>query len=81
MATKPTKKVKKVADDVAIALGYGSLYNHSSNNNAEFTLDVKNKQVIIVAKEFILRHDQILINYGVDENILFEEFEKYRTMR
>ena len=35
-------------DSIAIALGYGSLYNHSEKPNAEFQAEYKNQHIIFI---------------------------------
>ena len=47
----------------AIALGYGSLYNHETNGNAEFILDFFNKTIDFVATRFIKAGEEITVNY------------------
>lgn len=53
----------------AIALGYGSLYNHSSHANAEYIMDFQENQLIIQAVKDIEADTEICINYngGPDE--------------
>jgi len=55
----------------AIALGYGSLYNHSVTPNAEFQLVYGDNEIHIIALEDIQAGDEITINY------LHEKDEKY----
>jgi uncharacterized protein len=50
-------------DDAAIALGYGSLYNHAVNANANFILDITNLTIDIVAVRDIKPGEEITINY------------------
>lgn len=47
----------------AIALGYGSLLNHSFEPNARYDLDVEGRAVVITAEKAIERDEEILINY------------------
>ncbi len=47
----------------AIALGYGSIYNHSRKPNAQFTLDLRRRHIIIECIDRIEVGDEILINY------------------
>lgn len=54
-------------EDAAIALGYGSLYNHSLNNNAVFEKDLVNRTLIIKSIIDINKRDEIFINYFGDE--------------
>ena len=50
--------------DLAIALGYGSLYNHSTTPNAEVIFDVAEVEIIIKAKVEIAPGAEILIDYS-----------------
>ncbi len=51
-------------ESVAIALGYGSLYNHSYAANADHILDVAAGVIRIVAFRSIRKGEEITINYG-----------------
>ncbi len=51
------------ADGLCIALGYGSLYNHSSTPNAEVTYDLPHEQIIISCSRPIEANEEILIDY------------------
>jgi len=51
----------------AIALGYGSLYNHAENPNAYFQMDYENERIDIISKTAIEAGEEICINY-VEEN-------------
>jgi uncharacterized protein len=48
----------------AIALGYGSLYNHSYEPNAEYDEDVKNKHMVFTARRDIRAGEEITVNYN-----------------
>jgi len=50
----------------ALLLGYGALYNHSSQPNASCKPDYKNKCAIIKAKRIIRQGEEICISYGKD---------------
>jgi SET domain-containing protein len=50
-------------DDCAIALGFGSLYNHEIHPNANFILDFDNNTIDIVAIREIKAGSEITINY------------------
>lgn len=47
----------------AIALGYGSIYNHSSKPNAAFEIDIHNGEVRFYALKKIKSGDEICISY------------------
>lgn len=53
---------------VAIALGYGSLYNHSDAANAEFLYDYNLENIKIICLTDIEAGEEILINYITEEN-------------
>lgn len=50
-------------DMAAIALGYGSLYNHSDTPNAQFINDLENDLIIMECLKPIKPGDEIFINY------------------
>ena len=47
----------------AIALGYGSLYNHADKPNARFQLDLINDEIHILCKRKISPGQEITISY------------------
>jgi uncharacterized protein len=49
---------------LVIALGNGSLYNHSDEPNAEFYFNRKRKQLIIRALRSIRPGEEVSIDYG-----------------
>ncbi|WP_292391722.1 SET domain-containing protein [Methanosarcina sp. UBA5] len=52
--------------DAAIALGYGSLYNHSYNPNARYYKDFKNGLLKYICIRDIQENEEITINYNCD---------------
>lgn len=52
----------------AIALGYGSLYNHSYTPNARYLYNFKNKTLIIRAIKNIKKAEEIFFNYNYYPN-------------
>ncbi len=50
-------------DECAIALGFGSLYNHEVHCNANFILDLENHTIDIVAIKDIPSGSEITLNY------------------
>lgn len=50
-------------EDCAIALGYGSMYNHDVFPNANFILDIENMSIDIEAILPIKAGDEITLNY------------------
>lgn len=53
-------------NNAAIALGYGSLYNHSYSPNAEYIMDFVDSSLIIKAIRDINAHEEITFNYNGD---------------
>jgi SET domain-containing protein len=51
----------------ALALGYGSLYNHDNNANATWRIDYGQMLVRIIAVKFIRKGQEITIAYRPDE--------------
>ena len=49
--------------EVVLALGYGSLYNHSLSTNAEYKLDIKNRSITFTANKDIKKGEEIFFNY------------------
>lgn len=52
----------------AIALGNGSLYNHSSQPNAAFYFNYSKKILYIEAIKDISKEEEITINYGYSKS-------------
>ena len=53
--------------DLAIALGYGSLYNHSESPNAEVVFDYDALEIHIQSMRDIKEGEEITIHYHNDE--------------
>jgi len=51
-------------DGLAIALGFGSLYNHSYNPNATYKVNLKNNTIDFIAIKNIDANDEITVNYN-----------------
>lgn len=49
--------------ECAIALGYGSIYNHSDEPNAEYLMHFDSDQMSIVALRYIEAGEEITVNY------------------
>jgi uncharacterized protein len=52
--------------EAAIALGYGSLYNHSYTPNAKYQKDYDNKLINYICIREIQLNEEITINYNFD---------------
>jgi SET domain-containing protein len=63
-------------DACAIALGFGSLYNHAVDPNANFILDMENQTIDIVALRDITAGEEITLNYhgepGIQDALWFD---------
>lgn len=55
-------------EHMAIALGFGSLYNHSYHPNAAYRKDYKHQTLIFRALTTINPGEEILVNYNGDPN-------------
>lgn len=53
-------------EDAAIALGFGSLFNHSYEPNADFSNNLDDKTIDFVALRPIAAGEEITINYNGD---------------
>jgi SET domain-containing protein len=62
-------------DQMAIALGYGSLYNHDTHPNASFDPDYAFEHIVFRAIKDIPAGDEIVVDYHAgspDEKLWFE---------
>jgi uncharacterized protein len=61
----------------ALALGFGSLYNHARSSNAHYEMDYDTEEIHIVAERAIRKGEEITINYNGDpddpSHVWFEE--------
>lgn len=64
--------VFQLGTSIVIALGYGSLYNHSSDPGASYKFKKDKREVLISAARDIPRDSQIFIDYGWNEDDLKE---------
>lgn len=49
-----------------LALGYGSLYKHSDNENLDYAYNKQKKTLHFIAKRDIEPEEELTINYGID---------------
>ena len=61
----------------SVVLGYGSLYNHSFNPNADWKQNFKNESMVYRALRDIKRGEEITVNYNgePDDKTLIDWFE------
>lgn len=57
---------------LAVALGHGSLYNHSATPNAAFDADFDRREVVFRAARAIEAGEQIFIDYEWDDYSAFD---------
>lgn len=48
----------------ALFTGYGSIYNHSENENADYTINVRKRIATIKASRTIQKGEEIFVSYG-----------------
>lgn len=60
--------------DAAIALGFGSMYNHSYRPNATYKKHIKDKAVEFIALENIDKNEEITINYNHGDQKMYLRF-------
>lgn len=53
-----------VKNKYAVFLGYGSIYNHSCDPNADYSINVNKRIATIKASRDIKKGEEILISYG-----------------
>src|SRR3989338_5982455 len=53
-------------DRAAVALGYGSIYNHSFEPNARYDKLIEEKRIDFVALKTIPKNEEITVNYNGD---------------
>lgn len=53
-------------EDKALALGYGSIYNHSYTPNARYLTNIENQSIDFYAREDIQEGEEITVNYNGD---------------
>lgn len=53
-------------DECAIALGFGSLYNHSYEPNAQYLVDIDDESMEIIALRDIEAGEEITVSYNGD---------------
>jgi SET domain-containing protein len=60
-------------EDSAIALGFGSLFNHSEKENITYKSNLKKKTIEFKAIRDIKKDEQLFIDYGYDPKWAREE--------
>ena len=53
-------------NECAIALGYGSLYNHAYDPNARYLVDIDHDAIEIIARRNIQAGEEITVSYNGD---------------
>ncbi len=55
---------KKNKTHYSVALGFGSIYNHASDSNADWRTDLENKVFVFYTVRDVAADEELLINYG-----------------
>lgn len=63
-------------DYVVLSLGYGSLYNHSSDPNCEYKINKKTKTITFTALKQIKKEEEICFSYKASSSKTPLWFEK-----
>ena len=59
-------------DGCAIALGYGSIYNHSSDPNADYAMDYEKQTIEFHSIKNISKGEEIMVNYTEGDDVMTE---------
>ncbi len=70
----------KEENTLALALGFGSLYNHAIYSNAAYVLDREAKTITFFALEDIKPGTEICINYAGERGQEFKEWFESRNI-
>ncbi len=70
----------KEENTLALALGFGSLYNHAVYSNAAYVLDREAKTITFFALEDIKPGSEICINYAGERGQEFKEWFETRNI-
>jgi uncharacterized protein len=70
----------KAEHTLALALGFGSLYNHAVLSNAAYALNRENKTITFYALEDIPSNAEICINYAGERGQEFKEWFESRNI-
>lgn len=63
-----TSHLRKDPDYYVLALGYGSIYNHSLKNNVDYQTDTQERFLKYIANRDIYPGEELFINYGPEHN-------------
>jgi SET domain-containing protein len=66
---------------LALALGFGSLYNYAVHSNAAYSLDRENKTMQYYALEDIKPGTEICINYGDESGKEYKKWFESRNIK
>lgn len=57
----------------ALALGFGSIFNHSEDNNVSYRCNYKKNTIDFKTIRDIKKDDQLFIDYGYEVEVAFED--------
>ena len=71
----------KEENQEALALGFGSLYNHATDNNASYSINRENKTILFFAIKDIPAHTEICVNYGGEPGVEYKKWFEDRGLK
>ena len=72
--------LNKEEKTLALALGFGSLYNHANLPNANYSIDNETKIITFIALDSIEKGKEICINYSGEPGIDYKEWFDARNI-
>lgn len=60
----PCEECKRHGGHFVMVLGYGQIYNHQDDNNADMKINMKEQIADVVAKKAIKKGDEVFVSYG-----------------
>ena len=55
--------------NTVLVFGYGSMYNHSMDNNVDYLVCDNKHFLKYIANRFIPAHEELFINYGINHGV------------
>lgn len=60
----PCEECKRHGGHFIMVLGYGQIYNHQDDNNADLKINMKDQIADVIAKKPIKKGEEIFVSYG-----------------
>lgn len=67
-------------NDVAVALGNGSLFNHAKPANVTYSNDYKHEKIVFRALRRIKKGEQLFVNYGYDPVLWYDDYLRKKEL-